>query len=87
MSFLLVLIGLAMMVLSFLVAARMTGAVPRSRRLCAASPMGAGAMLVLAEIARPDLMPGAVVLTVLSLVWLLLSRPPELARGRRQEQQ
>ena len=67
---LVLLIGLLLMGLAFRVATRMT---PRDSLACRAGPaftMLTGWMLVVAEIARPDLMPVAAVCLGVSALWL-----------------
>lgn len=73
-------IGLVLVVLAFVVSARMSKATPFGQRLGAALAGATGLMLVFATTARPDLLLPSLVALVVCAVWFAAAPPVELAR-------
>jgi thiol:disulfide interchange protein len=82
-------VGLVMMGMAFFVAVRLSRASRWTVRAGTAFAMGTGALLVFADMLRPDLMPLAMGALCVSLLWLGLASPEDelrAAKARRQIQ-
>ncbi len=66
-------VGLVMMGLAFFVAVRLTRRSHVAHRAGAAMAAGTGALLLLADTVRPDLLPWAVAALCVCLLWLALA--------------
>lgn len=77
------LVGLVMMGLAFWSAVRLTRESRLAHRAGAAVAMGTGALLVVADLLRPDLMPLAVAALCVSLLWVALAPPVGALRPSR----
>ena len=80
------LIGLLLMGLAFRAATRMTAADSLAARMAPAFAMLTGWLLVVAEIARPDLLPVAAVCLAVSALWLAATQWHRARGGDHQQQ-
>lgn len=74
-------IGLALIVMAFVVSARMSKATPFGQRLGTAFAGATGILLLLATTARPDLLLPSIAALVVCAVWFAAAPPVELARA------
>ena len=65
-------VGVAIMLLAFVAAVRLTRRSKLAHRACASLGMGSGALLLMADTLRPDLLPLGLASLGVTLLWLAL---------------